>query len=224
MRSLVTMMASKPFPARRSSASFFRADRDLSSTAATRAGDLLREARRVSRAQLLRQHGFPIPVRQVAQLTQADIASKSQVAGLALGRSLTLVLMFLILTGGAVVAMDSIAGEKERGTLETILTTSADRGEVVGAKLLVILCIGLIITIIQSGNLLLYVGLKLVPLPVNFAAAISPLKVVLLFILFLPVAALAASVQLLISGQARSYKEAQMYFFPVFVLGLVPAL
>jgi len=43
-------------------------------------------------------------------------------------------------------------------------------------------------------------------------------------ILFLPVAALAASVQLLISGQARSYKEAQMYFFPVFVLGLVPAL
>jgi sodium transport system permease protein len=202
----------------------FRADRDLSATAATRAGDLLREARRIQRGRLLRARGFPIPTRLVAQLTETDIASTSQVAGLALGRSLTLALMFLILTGGAVVAMDSIAGEKERGTLETILTTSASRADVIGAKLLVIVCIALIITVIQSANLLLYVGLKLVPIPLNFAAAISPLKVVLLFILFLPVAALAASVQLLISGQAKSYKEAQMYFFPVFILGLVPAL
>lgn len=202
----------------------FRADHDLSATAARRAGEVLRGARGIRRGQMLRQRGFPIPTRLVAQFTQTDIASSTQVAGLALGRSLTLVLMFLVLTGGAVVAMDSIAGEKERGTLETILTTAAKRGEVIGAKLLVIVCIALVITVIQSANLLVYVGLKLVPIPINFAAAISPLKIALLFILFLPVATLAASVQLLISGQARTYKEAQMYFFPVFILGLVPAL
>ena len=202
----------------------FRADRDLSSTAAGKVGDAFREGRRRTRADLLRQHRFPVGPGQVARITQTDVASKGQVAGLALGRSLTLLLLFLILTSGAVVAMDSIAGEKERGTLETLLTTSAGHTDVIVAKLLVILTVALIITLVQSANLLLYVGLKLMPIPANFAASISAPIVILLFVLFLPVACLAGSVLLLISGYAKSYKEAQMYFFPVFLLGLVPAL
>jgi sodium transport system permease protein len=47
---------------------------------------------------------------------------------------------------------------------------------------------------------------------------------VLLLILFLPVAGLVASVLLSISGYAKSYKEAQLYFTPVFLIGLLPAL
>jgi membrane protease YdiL (CAAX protease family) len=46
----------------------------------------------------------------------------------------------------------------------------------------------------------------------------------LLLILFLPVAGVVAGVLLLISGYAKSYKEAQLYFTPVFLIGLVPAL
>src|SRR4030095_14104634 len=42
--------------------------------------------------------------------------------------------------------------------------------------------------------------------------------------LFLPLAALVAGVLLLTSGYARSYKEAQLYFLPIFLTGLVPAL
>jgi len=63
----------------------------------------------------------------LAPLTKHDLASRRQVAGLALGRGITLLLMLFILTGGAIVATDSIAGEKERGTLETLLTTAASR-------------------------------------------------------------------------------------------------
>ena len=122
------------------------------------------------------------------------------------------------------VAIDSIAGEKERGTLETLLTTAASRGEILVAKHLGVLAIALLITLLQSANLLVYVGLKLLPLPANLAAAVTPGTVALLFFMYLPVAALVASVLLLISGYARSYKEAQMYFMPVVLLGLVPAL
>jgi sodium transport system permease protein len=202
----------------------FRADRDLSSSAATTMGDALRDARRSQRAKLLREHGFPVLPMQVAAIVERDIASKGQVAGLALGRSITLLLLLFILTSGAVVATDSLAGEKERGTLETLLTTSARRADIIGAKLLVILAVALTVTVIQTGNLLLYVGLKLMPVPPNFAASVTVPVALLLFVLFLPVAALAGSVLLLISGYAKSYKEAQMYFFPVFLLGLVPAL
>jgi len=45
-----------------------------------------------------------------------------------------------------------------------------------------------------------------------------------LVVLFLPMAALAANVLLLMSGYARTYKEAQMYFLPVLLIGLLPAL
>src|SRR5262249_3928489 len=140
------------------------------------------------------------------------------------GRGLTLLLLFFILTSGAVVASDSIAGEKERGTLETILSTAVNRMEILAAKGLVILAIALLITVIQVGNLLVYAGFRLLPVPPDLTAAVSPGVAALLVLLFLPVAALAASALLLISGFARTYREAQMYFVPALLIGLVPAV
>ncbi len=202
---------------------YYRADRDDSTAVLNELQDALDQLRRTGRTRLLRDHGFSVEPSQVAAVTDKDIASKRQIAGLALGRSLTLILLVFILTSGAVVATDSIAGEKERGTLETILTTSADRIEILAAKCLVILAIAVLITLIQTGNLLVYVGLKLLPVPVNLAGAVSLPVVLLLLLLFLPVAALAAAALLLISGYARSYREAQMYFLPALLIGLVPA-
>ena len=117
-----------------------------------------------------------------------------------------------------------LAGEKERGTLETLLTSSMTRFEIVAAKHLAILSVAITITLIQTLNLLAYASFKLVPLPSNFIEALPPSTVFLLAILYLPVAALASSVLLFTSGVARSYKEAQLYFTPVFLLLLVPAL
>ena len=54
--------------------------------------------------------------------------------GLALGRMLTALLLLFIFSSGAVVAVDSLAGEKERGTLETLLTTAVGRLEILTAK------------------------------------------------------------------------------------------
>jgi sodium transport system permease protein len=202
----------------------FRADRDDSSSGRNRMSDALRETRRVERAALLKAHDFPLPPAQVATVTESNLASKGQVAGLMLGKVISLFLLIFIFTGGAVVATDLIAGEKERGTLETLLTTGAGRAEIVAAKLLVILAVALIITLIQAANVLVYVGFKLIPVSVDFAAAVSPSVALLLLVLFLPMAALAASVLLLVSGYAKSYKEAQLYFLPVFLMGLLPAV
>jgi sodium transport system permease protein len=202
----------------------FRGDRDDSGTGASQMREALWETRRLQRAALLKSRGLPVKPSELAVIDSKDLASKRQVAGVALGRGLTLILMLFILTGGAVVAIDSIAGEKERGTLETLLTTAASRVEILTAKHLGVLAIALLITLLQSANLLVYVGFKLLPLPENLAAAVTPGTVILLFFMYLPVAALVASVLLLISGYAKSYKEAQMYFMPALLLGLVPAI
>jgi sodium transport system permease protein len=202
----------------------YRADRDESAAASSRMREVLSRTRDAQRAELLRIRQFPVNPSDVAVVTTVDLASDRQVAGLALGRLLALLLLLFILTGGAIVATDSLAGEKERGTLETLLTTAASRVEILMAKHLVVLAVALLVTLIQTGNLLFYVSFKLLPVPANLAAAVPPQIAMLLFVIFLPVAALAASVLLLISGHARSYKEAQIYFLPVMLLGLLPAL
>lgn len=202
----------------------WRGDRDDSTACVQRVGDALRDLRRDQQSALLKSAGFDIAPSKVAAVAEINLASKGQVAGLALGKVATVLLLLFILSGGAVAAIDSLAGEKERGTLETLLTTAATRVEIIVAKHLTVLALALLITVIQSANLLVYVGFKLLPVPGNFAAAVTPVTAILLLFLYLPLAALAASILLLISGHAKTYKEAQLFFFPVFLIGLAPAL
>lgn len=202
----------------------FRADREESAAGMSRMSQLLRQERLTARETLLEARGFPLRPTEVAPVREVNVATEGQVAGLTLGRLLTLFLLMFLLPSAAVVATDSLAGEKERGTLETLLTTAAGRVEIIAAKHLAILAVMLGITLIQAANLLVYVGFALIPLPAGLAAAVTPGVALLLAVLYLPVAALVAGVLLVTSGYARSYKEAQLYFLPVFLLGMVPAV
>ena len=70
-----------------------------------------------------------MPAGAVAEVTTRDVATAEQVTGAALGRFAALFVLLFLASGGSVVAADAIAGEKERGTLETLLTTAIDRRE-----------------------------------------------------------------------------------------------
>ncbi len=202
----------------------YRANWDDSETASSEMRYRLRSARSDLRELALEESGFPVAAGDVAVIEPNDLATASQRTGATVGRFATLFVLLFLLTGGSVVAADAIAGEKERGTLETVLTTAASRRDIVGAKLLLILAVGIGITVIQILNLLLYVGLDLIPVPDSFAVDLSAGTVFMLLLLFLPLAAIAGSVLLLVSGYAKTYKEFQLYFFPVFILLLAPAL
>lgn len=202
----------------------YRGDRHESNSGMSKMREALSTTRRLERGELLKSSGFPLAPSQVAKVTETDLATKTQIAGMALGKSLTLLLLLFIFSSGAVVATDSLAGEKERGTLETLLTTGAGRLEILAAKHLVIVAVALLITTIQILNLLVYVHFKLLPVPPNWAAPITPFTGLLLLVLYVPLGALAANVLLLVSGYARTYKEAQMWFLPVLLVGFVPAL
>jgi membrane protease YdiL (CAAX protease family) len=130
----------------------------------------------------------------------------------------------MMFTGGAVASMDIISGEKERGTLETLLTTAAGRAEIVASKQFAITSVALIITLLQGLNFLLYIKLKVVELPKNFDLQLPTSMALTLLLLFIPLAATIASVLLMISAYAKSYKESQMYFFPVYLVSLIPSL
>lgn len=202
----------------------YRASSDFSRRASERLQRRLREAREQRRDSLYRAVGLPVEPERVAAVDVENAASAEKEAGAMLGLALTPFLLFLMLTGGSVVAADAISGEKERGTLETLLTTAATRAEIVTAKQLAIVVVGLAVVVVNVANLLVYLVLGVFDLPENFAVALNPWDPFLLLVLLLPLTVLISSALLLLSGYAKSYKEYQIYFLPLFLVFLVPSL
>src|SRR5262249_53808271 len=169
----------------------YRADRDESVAALARMQSSLHRVRAAQRTKLLSAADFPLRPADLSAMNENSLATQRQVTGLALGRSLTLFLLLLILTSGAVVAIDSLAVEQQLRTLKTGLTTVVKVTELLTAKWLVIFAIALLIPLVKPLILLIYARLKLFSLPPSLPAAVPPWIAVLLFLLFLPVAALA---------------------------------
>ena len=202
----------------------YRGQSDFSRNASTRLGSRIVELRSQLRDSVYASRGFLVAPGLIASVETENTASAEKEGGALLGLALTPFLLLLMLTGGSIMAVDAISGEKERGTLETLLTTAAARSDIVTAKLLGIVVVGIAVAVVNILNLLVYLVLGVVELPENFAVALSALDLVLLLILFLPLTLLISSVLLLLSGYAKTYKEYQIYFFPVFLAFLVPSL
>lgn len=202
----------------------YRESSDRSDAAASRLRERLLLVRKQLRERALASHGFPVTPDSVAPVEAENVATVQREGGALLGRFLTLFLVMLMLTGGSIVAVDAIAGEKERGTLENLLTTAARRVEIVASKQLAVITVGVAITVINVANLLLYLTAGLFEVPASLAAVtVGPAGLLVLLLLFLPLAVLVSSALLLLSGYSKSYKEYQIYFFPVFLLFLLPS-
>jgi len=199
---------------------YYQGDQDTSQAGEGKMRDLLLRERRNGRDAILLDHGFPVDPLKVISIADKSLASAGQVTGAWVGRFLTAFLVMFLLTGGSVVALDIVAGEKERGSLETLLTTAARHGEIVAAKQLTIVLVAILITVIHIANILAYVTFRIIKMPEDFVIKAPPGTVVTLFLLFIPMAAFISSILLMLSAYAKTYKEAQLYFFPVYLVNL----
>jgi ABC-type Na+ efflux pump permease subunit len=202
----------------------YRGSQAIARLGAERMIEMLRVARRNESYALLISRNFPSHPEGILATTADNIATKSQISGSNLGRFFTVVLVVWLVAAGSIAAMDIIAGEKERGTLETLITSGAGRTEIATAKHLAIFTVGLTITLMQVVYALIYIRLNVIQLPANFSIDLSGSSIMQLFILFVPLAAAIAAALLIVSAYARTYKEAQLHFFPLFMGSLVPAL
>lgn len=202
----------------------FRAESDFSREAHGRLAERIIEVRAARRDSVYRSAGFPVDMESVAPVEAVSVASLAREAGAFLGIALTPLLVLLMLSGGSIVAVDAISGEKERGTLETLLTTAASRTDIVNAKLLSVIVVGLAVAVFNVANLLVYLVLGILNLPASLAVDLGPLELLALLLLLVPVAVLVAAALLLLSGVAKSYKEFQVYFFPLFLAFMVPSV
>ncbi len=201
----------------------YRASSDLSRSAADRLEERLERVRRDMRDSMFAAGGLRGDPTDVYPVRTTNVAAAGREAGALLGLIMFPLLVGMMLAGGSLVAADTLSGEKERGTLETLLTSSLSKNEIIVAKGLAIMLVALLMTVVNLTNLGIWIGLGLMEVPGELDVALSVSKLIGMFVLVLPVVVLLSSAMLLISGWARSYREYQLYFPLVFLLALLPS-
>jgi sodium transport system permease protein len=128
-----------------------------------------------------------------------------------------LLLVMWVLTGAIYPAIDMTAGEKERGTMETLLISPAERTEIVAGKFLAVTFLGFGTAI---WNIMLMVGAVAIAQTFLKSALLSLGGLAACVLAALPVAMLFAAGCLTLGVFARSTKEGNYYMVPMFFLVL----
>ena len=144
-----------------------------------------------------------------------DLSSKAEIGRSIAAFIIPYLLVFMLAAGSMHTAVDATTGEKERSTLETILATSASRGEIVLGKLLAVLaaCLTGAVTGIVGLWLSFTVVANLLPAlsDQSMQFSIGPATMLWLFLTVLPTAVFLCAALVAIGCFARSMREGQTY-------------
>jgi sodium transport system permease protein len=162
---------------------------------------------------------FELRPRDMAQIEQRHAAVWSKI--------LPFFLFILALTGAFYPAVDLCAGEKERGTLETLLTSPALRREIVWGKLLTVMTFSVLTALLNllslgaTGMFVVDQLSKVHALGADNPLTMPPLgSIVWLAIALIPISALFSALCLALAAFARSSKEGQYYLMPLMLITL----
>lgn len=156
------------------------------------------------------------------QLT--NVATAEKVGGSLLGNVLPLVLALMTITGAIYPAIDLTAGERERGTLETLMVAPVPVLDLIVGKFLVVAAVSLIaatLNLVSIGVTLQFGDVNAL-LTQGHNATIPVAVLPLVLLAMVPFAILFSAVLIAVSSFARTFKEAQNYVMPVIMAALIP--
>lgn len=155
---------------------------------------------------------------------KTSVKEKDSMGRILLSMLLPLLIGISCAVGPVAPATDLGAGEKERGTLEPLLTTQAGRMSLLTGKLLAITVMGIITNVAYLGGV--YVSMKQKNGYFQGASGASfnlePKAMILIGVIAILTTLAFAALELAISIYARSFKEAQTYLSPITIVALVP--
>jgi sodium transport system permease protein len=176
---------------------------------------------------------LPVGVLKPFEFKRENVAPPEKVSGAAFGGIIGYMVILLCMTGAMYPAMDLTAGEKERGTMETILSSPISRTHLVLGKFFLILTAALgtaALSVLSMGVsfsvLSHYTGQTAGgrAAAAGFLLHLGPKTVISVFIMALPIAVLFSSVLMTIALFAKTYKEAQSYLTPMTFIVIIPAI
>ncbi|GAC1628659.1 MAG: ABC transporter permease [Candidatus Acidiferrum sp.] len=167
------------------------------------------------------------------EIKQQGVAPPEKAGGAVFGGMMSYMVILMCLTGAMYPAMDLTAGEKERGTMETILSSPISRMHLVMGKFLLVTTASLLSAVLSvtSMGVSFWVLQKInafgvarngnstaIPLKIGAGAMLSVL------IMAIPIAVFFSAVLFTIALFAKTQKEAQTYLTPITFLVIVPAI
>jgi len=128
-----------------------------------------------------------------------------------------------MLVGGFYLAIDTTAGERERGSLEPLLSLPVRRAELIVGKMLAtsaFMSISLLLTLAAFGLVLQFIPLEALGMSANF----GPRVVLAIFAVMLPFVPLGAGLMTAVASFTRSNREAQSWLSVVMLLPIAPIM
>lgn len=182
----------------------------------------------------LKQDGKPASYAEPIALKVEDAATPSEVGSDVWSRLFPFLLVIMSLTGAFYPAVDLCAGEKERGTMETLLISPASRSEIVIGKFLTVMLASVLTALLnlvsmgvtglrmaqQVGSLGSPTARRAAGVAVNALGAPSLQAATWMLVLLIPLAAFFSAVCLALAVLARSMKEGQYYMTPLYLISM----
>jgi sodium transport system permease protein len=172
--------------------------------------------------------GVPAAAWQVFTLESRNVATGRQVGSFLLSMLLPIIFVIMVAIGCLHPAIDATAGERERGTWETLLSTAATRRSIVISKYLYVTSFGTLAGLLNMGAMLASLKPIIAPLAaragetISFAAPLASLPVFALAAVLL--AAFVAAGMMIFAAFARTFKEGQAMVTPFYLLIVLPAM
>jgi sodium transport system permease protein len=177
-------------------------------------------------AERLALRGLPAEFAAPVAVEEVSVATARAVGGYMLGRFLPLLLILMTVLGTFYPSIDLAAGEKERGTLEALLTAPVPADHLVIGKFIAAAAMGLTAATLNLASMLLTFQTGLIGLgalvDLQFHLPLASALVVFAVLALLSV--FFSALFLGISVRSHSFKEAQNSLTPVYLLSLVPAM
>ena len=201
-----------------------------SSDAAKRVEDALNEvnrreqARRLEKAVMNPEYINPLEVKRV------DTAPKEKTSGMVIGLVLPALMIIVMGLGAFYPAVDLTAGEKERGTFETLLSTPATKMEIVTGKFLTVFLMAMLTALLNLASMGATFFVLFAQISSGKAGEFTlmlndPWRVAaMVLLIILPLALLLSALMMSVAVFAKSFREAQNYLTPVFMLIMLPAM
>jgi sodium transport system permease protein len=208
---------------------YWNSTKEKSQIAFNRVSQVVERWEEATARQTLKDSNVPASAAQPFKFSNKDVAEPSQREAALWSKILPFVLLIWALTGAFYPAIDLCAGEKERGTLETLLSSPAERSEIVAGKMLTVMLFSMATSLLNLASMgftgflvmnrmgslgkVLGAGLGMPP----FSA------VVWMLVALVPVSALFSALCIALAVVARSTKEGQYYLMPL-VMVTMPLL
>ena len=184
----------------------------------------LEKANLADREFRLQMAGISIePVVNVGRKLIGETVAQEAPSAFPLASLVPLILVLMTITGAVYPAIDLTAGERERGTLETLMAAPLPRVGILVAKFIAVLTVAIFTALLNLIGM--FVTIWVFQLDQQFGGGIFDFRVMVqIFLLLILFGAFFFSLLLAVTSFAKSFKEAQVYLIPIIILSLGPGL